>query len=120
MLFAESLAKIVYNVWDMTSETKIYNRDTDVVTLAGEAKGVFDASGLVVFPTETVYGIGASVGSAEGIANLRKFKSREDMTPFTLHMYCAEQAVDFIGDGDGGLLLMVRKLLPGLLLVLLM
>ena len=46
------------------------------------AAKVFLAGGVVVFPTETVYGIGALAGNADAMAKLRRLKGREDGKPF--------------------------------------
>ena len=37
---------------------------------------VLTSGGLVVFPTETVYGVAASAGSRRGVEALRAFKER--------------------------------------------
>ncbi len=44
------------------------------------------AGGLVVFPTETVYGLGASVTNPAAMARLREVKQRGDDRPFTVHI----------------------------------
>ncbi len=46
---------------------------------------ILAAGGLVAFPTETVYGIGVSADSDEGLARLRELKERP-AGPFTLHV----------------------------------
>jgi len=40
--------------------------------------------GLVAFPTETVWGLGARAGSAEAMARLRRFKGRDGDKPVAL------------------------------------
>lgn len=42
--------------------------------------------GVVVFPTETVYGIGASVMHEPGLDRLREIKNRPADQPFTVHL----------------------------------
>jgi L-threonylcarbamoyladenylate synthase len=42
--------------------------------------------GLVAFPTETVYGLGASVFNMNTIERLRTVKGRAESKPFTLHI----------------------------------
>ncbi len=70
--------------------------------------------GLVVFPTETVYGVGAAVTSAPGHARLVTLKQRPDAKPFSVHL--AEPAdVDRYVDLDAqpSLGRLVRKTMPG-------
>ncbi len=51
-----------------------------------EAADIVRQGGLAVFPTETVYGIAASVYHPETLIRLRKLKERPDSKPFTLHI----------------------------------
>ncbi|HEY4232585.1 MAG TPA: L-threonylcarbamoyladenylate synthase [Lacipirellulaceae bacterium] len=53
---------------------------------------------LVAFPTETVYGIGASGCRADAVERLREVKDREANAPFTLAIKSAEEAADFVPD----------------------
>lgn len=46
------------------------------------AAEVMEAGGVVVFPTETVYGIGVVSGNGEALAKLRRLKQREAAKPF--------------------------------------
>ncbi len=52
--------------------------------------------GLVVFPTETVYGLGASARSAAGVQKLIEAKGRSQNAPFTLAIKSAEEAFDYV------------------------
>ncbi|NOY29625.1 MAG: threonylcarbamoyl-AMP synthase [Planctomycetes bacterium] len=52
--------------------------------------------GLVVFPTETVYGIGASARSADGVEKLFEIKGRSHEAPFALAIKSAEEALDYV------------------------
>jgi tRNA threonylcarbamoyl adenosine modification protein (Sua5/YciO/YrdC/YwlC family) len=53
---------------------------------------------LVAFPTETVYGIGASACRADAVERLREVKNRQADAPFTLAIKSAEEAADFVPD----------------------
>lgn len=70
--------------------------------------------GVVVFPTETVYGVGVSVMSEAGLQRLRELKSRPDAKPFTLHLPDTD-AIDKYVDVAGSPVLrrLMRKTLPG-------
>jgi len=54
------------------------------------ALDILAAGGLVAFPTETVYGVGAAHGSEKALERLRSLKGRPD-DPFTLHIATREQ-----------------------------
>jgi tRNA threonylcarbamoyl adenosine modification protein (Sua5/YciO/YrdC/YwlC family) len=53
---------------------------------------------LVAFPTETVYGIGASACRQDAVERLREFKNRDASAPFSLAIKSAEEAADFVPD----------------------
>jgi len=51
-----------------------------------EAKAVLAAGGLVAFPTETVYGLGADATSEAAVANLFAAKERPAFNPLIVHV----------------------------------
>src|SRR3954468_18840686 len=51
-----------------------------------EAVACLKAGGLVAFPTETVYGLGADAGNAEAIARLYQAKGRPSFNPLIAHV----------------------------------
>jgi tRNA threonylcarbamoyl adenosine modification protein (Sua5/YciO/YrdC/YwlC family) len=53
---------------------------------------------LVAFPTETVYGIGASACRADAVERLVALKGNRGGAPFTLAIKSAEEAADFVPD----------------------
>ncbi len=55
-------------------------------TLIKEAAAVLKKGGLVAFPTETVYGIGANLLNKKAIDRLYKIKKRPKDKPFTIHI----------------------------------
>jgi protein-tyrosine phosphatase len=54
--------------------------------------------GLVAFPTETVYGIGASACRPDAVERLARLKGRPNSVPFALAIKSAEEAVDYVPD----------------------
>lgn len=52
--------------------------------------------GLVVFPTETVYGVGASARSVEGVRKIFEAKGRSQQAPLALAIKSAEEAMDYV------------------------
>ena len=94
--------------------------DTQVVSVAPQglaetaSRGaqVLAGGGLVVFPTETVYGVGARADLPNALARLRSMKGREGGKPFTVHVGSMEQAKSIApiwlrcitaGQGDGSI-----------------
>ena len=56
------------------------------------AAGILRRGGLVAFPTETVYGLGADAASAKAVARLYAVKGRPAQHPVIVHFSSAESA----------------------------
>jgi tRNA threonylcarbamoyl adenosine modification protein (Sua5/YciO/YrdC/YwlC family) len=69
-------------------ETKVVKLKTQAVDQAviNEAAGILEKGGLVVFPTETVYGIAANLLHHGAIARLEKIKERSEAKRFSIHI----------------------------------
>lgn len=65
--------------------------------IAEAAKALAEGK-LVVFPTETVYGIGANALSEEAAANIYKAKGRPSDNPLIVHLAEWEQLSDYVTD----------------------
>lgn len=84
-----------------------------------EAIEVLDGGGLVVLPTETVYGVAARADRSAGVKRLCEAKQRAVGVPFTLHIGCRGDVERYVV-GLGRLARrFVRKGLPGPLTLLL-
>jgi protein-tyrosine phosphatase len=59
---------------------------------------ILAAGGLVVIPTETVYGVAANALSLEAMTELRHLKQRPADHPFTVHIDRPERAADYLND----------------------
>ena len=68
---------------------------------------------LVVFPTETVYGVGASARSVEGIERLFEAKGRSTDVPFALAIKSAEEALDYVPELGCMAQRLARRCWPG-------
>lgn len=87
-------------------------------TLIAEAAQELLQEELAIFPTETIYGIGARADSAQAIDKLRDAKGREANQPFTLHISDLEQLTPWVSDpGPHGEKLM-KAFWPGPLTVI--
>ena len=70
---------------------------SDVAALAVEqAAEVLRHGGLVVIPTETVYGVAVSAFSEAGLARLVEAKQRASKKPFTAHLPSADAVHQFV------------------------
>ncbi len=96
--------------------------DTRTVTItdpASDAAAVRDAGAalaegrLVVFPTETVYGLGASAASREAVDALSRLKERDEAKPFTLHLADPSEAETYAGPLPRVACRLRRKTWPG-------
>jgi len=56
------------------------------------AAGVLRAGGLVAFPTETVYGLGADGLNPDAVAGIYKAKNRPADNPLILHVSSVDEA----------------------------
>src|SRR5487761_1981221 len=75
----------------MTAEpgTRVLKADSQSIEAAAHC---LRAGGLVAFPTETVYGLGADVGNGEAIARLYAAKGRPSFNPLIAHIGSIEAA----------------------------
>jgi len=69
----------------MTSAPKTRRLDADAAGIA-EAAAILGKGGLVAFPTETVYGLGALATDADAIARVFRAKGRPAHNPLILHV----------------------------------
>ena len=68
-------------------ETKLYDLETDPFEASiAEAGKVIARGGIVVFPTETVYGLGADAMNAGAVAKIFEAKGRPGDNPLIVHV----------------------------------
>ena len=60
------------------------------------AAQILNAGGLVAFPTETVYGLGADCTNPKAIEKIYKAKGRPAHNPLIIHVYDAKEASKFV------------------------
>jgi L-threonylcarbamoyladenylate synthase len=68
--------------------------------------------GLVVFPTDTVYGLGCDPMRSDAIARIYALKARDASKGLTLHVASVAEALEYAG-GDLLAVLAIRRLFPG-------
>ena len=77
------------------------------------AADVLRGGGLVVLPTETVYGAAAVLGNSAARDRLKALRHSAEPKPLTPHLARREQAKEFLGPGSEFAGRMMRKLWPG-------
>src|SRR5438045_8338631 len=76
------------------------------------AARVLAEGGLVAFPTETVYGLGADATNPAAVARIYQAKGRPSFNPLIVHVFVL-QAAHRIGRFDSAALRVAESLLPG-------
>ncbi len=77
----------------------------------GEAADIIKGGGLVVFPTESVYGIGADAFNAKACSDIFKVKGRPSDNPLIVTVASLDQAME-IGDIPGDYLDSIKRVWP--------
>ena len=77
-----------------------------------------NAGGTIIFPTETVYGIGAGAENDTGIAAVFAAKQRGQEKPLALHIANVGQAEPFVADWPDAALRAISHFWPGPLAII--
>lgn len=64
-------------------------RDSDS-RVYDEVRSLLETGGTIIFPTDTVYGIGGSPWDKRALTLVRRLKGRDESQPFTLHLPSVE------------------------------
>lgn len=83
------------------------------------AAEILRAGGLVAFPTETVYGLGADASSAEAVARLYRVKGRPADHPVIVHFDSLERALAFAREIPDEARILAKAFWPGPLTLIL-
>src|SRR5438874_12338290 len=90
-------------------------RGTDIT----RAAAVLRAGGLVAFPTETVYGLGADASRDDAAAKIFAVKQRPRAHPLIVHLPEGVELDDWASEVPAGARTLVAKAWPGPLTVIL-
>ena len=77
------------------------------------AAALLRAGGLVAFPTETVYGLGANALDPAAVDRIFAAKGRPDTSPLIVHVASVELANDLASNWSAGAEKLARKFWPG-------
>jgi L-threonylcarbamoyladenylate synthase len=73
----------------MSGQKKIFDPTEENISRAAE---ILRRGGLVAFPTETVYGLGANALDERAVGKIFEAKGRPSDNPLILHVSCADEA----------------------------
>ncbi|MFH1578225.1 MAG: L-threonylcarbamoyladenylate synthase [Candidatus Omnitrophota bacterium] len=90
--------------------------EEDKISLAAQ---VLRDGGLVIIPTETVYGVAADMRSIEAITQLYRIKQRPKDKPFSLHIACKERVEDLAAGLNQTAFKLIDNFWPGPLTLIL-
>ena len=79
----------------------------------GDAAGVLSSGGLVAFPTETVYGLGADACNASAVARIYSVKGRPADHPLIVHVASMDALGDWASDVPEYAISLARDFWPG-------
>ena len=79
----------------------------------GDAAAVLNAGGLVAFPTETVYGLGADACNAAAVARIYSVKGRPADHPLIVHVASMDGLGDWARDVPAYAIALARDYWPG-------
>lgn len=100
----------------MTMQTKLLSTKDDDIRYAG---GVIKSGGLVAFPTETVYGLGANALDGQAVEKIFRAKGRPSDNPLIVHISQLEQWQTLVEAVPESALKLARAFWPGPLTVIL-
>jgi len=78
-----------------------------------EAAAILDRGGLVVFPTETVYGIAVNLLNKKAVGRLSQFKERPETKQYSIHIGVVEDAAKYAVDVLPRAYKLMRRFWPG-------
>ncbi len=103
----------------MATQVIKVDRAGDFRNSVQSAADVLNRGGLVVFPTETVYGLAARADDSKAMARLRGVKDRDVQQGFTVHLARGEDAQDYVSRIPPLASRLIQKAWPGPLTLLL-
>ena len=80
-----------------------------------KAAGVIRSGGLIVYPTETLYGIGADATNATAIRKVSKAKQRRETKPILVIVDSQEMLRELVGNVSEPAKLLIERFWPGAL-----
>ncbi|MFP4498084.1 MAG: L-threonylcarbamoyladenylate synthase [Vulcanimicrobiota bacterium] len=93
------------------------NKKQTRIALEQSSKAIREG-GLVCFPTETVYGIGADATNDKAVADIFRAKNRSFENPMALHLHSVDEVEKYVKDISDRAQTLMDKFLPGPLMLI--
>lgn len=97
-------------------DTKLFHTETNEIEEAGR---IISGGGLVAFPTETVYGLGASAYDADAAEKIYAAKGRPSDNPLIVHICKKEQLEEIAEEIPKAARLAIDTFMPGPITIIL-
>ncbi|MDY3971954.1 MAG: L-threonylcarbamoyladenylate synthase [Clostridia bacterium] len=91
-------------------DTKLFSTEENEINEAGK---IIRNGGLVAFPTETVYGLGASAFDADAAKKIYAAKGRPSDNPLIVHICDKAQIADIAAEIPNAAQIVIDKFMPG-------
>ncbi|MBR7839538.1 threonylcarbamoyl-AMP synthase [Actinospica durhamensis] len=98
---------------NVTAQTGDLGDRGDLAGRIAQAAEVLRAGGLVAFPTETVYGLGANAEDPAAVGRIYQAKGRPPTHPLIVHLGSAEQLADWVEEVPETARLLAERFWPG-------
>jgi L-threonylcarbamoyladenylate synthase len=79
----------------------------------GKAADIIRNGGVVIFPTETVYGLGANALNPDSVGRIYEIKNRPSTHPLIVHVGSIESALELVENLPPLALILMKKFWPG-------
>ncbi|MBI5975528.1 L-threonylcarbamoyladenylate synthase [Staphylococcus canis] len=96
----------IWDVRDFTTTLESYPKLDEIIE-------TYQQGGLVVLPTETVYGLGADARNSQAIQSIYQAKGRPSDNPLIVHIYETEQLEAFVSDITPSTIKLMEAFWPG-------
>jgi len=74
---------------------------------------ILERDGVVVYPTDTIYGIGCSIYSKKGLDRIRLIKGREQSKQFSILCYDLKHLSNYAKNVSNNAYKLMKKIFPG-------
>ena len=97
----------------MQTQYYVVNRDIPDANILARGAAIIKNGGLVAFPTETVYGLGADGLSAEAVTGIFRAKGRPADNPLILHIATPDEAARLVSTVPANARVLMERYWPG-------
>lgn len=99
----------------MSTEVILVDKNVNKEETYAQAVDIIRSGGIVAFPTETVYGLGADATNAEAVEKIFEAKGRPADNPLIVHVDSKAAAINYVDDVSDKALKLMDAFWPGAL-----